>query len=39
LVQDAFHNDFTTRSEVQELAQPFFEEQTIRPYSPSLKVS
>ena len=39
LVLSAFHNDYTTRSEVQELAQPFFEEQTIRPYSPSLKVS
>ena len=38
LVQDAFHNDHSTRPEVQAAAQPFIDEQTIRPYSPSLKI-
>ena len=39
LVQDAFHNDYCTRKEVQERAEEFIEEETIRPYSPSLKVA
>jgi hypothetical protein len=38
IVKDAFHNDYSCRPEVTELAQPFLDEQTIRPYAPSLKV-
>ena len=38
LVQEAFHNDYSTRADVAEVAQPFIDEQTIRPYSPSLKI-
>jgi hypothetical protein len=38
VVQEAFHHDYSVRVEVQETAQPFLDEETIRPYSPSLKV-
>ncbi len=38
VVNDAFHNDYSTRAEVQAVAQPFMDEQTIRPYAPSLKI-
>ena len=38
LVQEAFHNDYSIRPEVQAIAEPFIDEQTIRPYSPSLKI-
>ncbi len=37
-VKEAFHNDYTTRPEVQAIAQPFIDEQTIRPYAASLKI-
>jgi hypothetical protein len=39
LVDASFHNDYSTKPEVQAIAQPFIDEQTIRPYSPSLKIS
>lgn len=37
-VRDVFHNEYCTRADVQAIAQPFMDEQTIRPYSPSLKI-
>jgi hypothetical protein len=38
IVKDAFHNDYSTREEVQAIAEPFIDEQTIKPYAPSLKI-
>ena len=38
IVKDVFHNEYSTRADVQAIAQPFMDEQTIRPYSPSLKI-
>jgi hypothetical protein len=38
LVQEAFHNSFSVNPAVQAIAQPFIDEETIRAYSPSLKV-
>lgn len=39
LVQPVFHNEYTTRADVQETASPFMMDNTIKPYAPSLKVS
>lgn len=39
LVQETFHHEFSCRKEVQVVAQPFMDEETIRAYSPSLKVT
>jgi hypothetical protein len=38
VVQPRFHTDYTTRPEITQIAEPFIQEETIRPYSPSLKV-
>lgn len=39
VVTDVFHNAYTTKPDVQETAKPFLDDQTIRPYAPSLRIS
>lgn len=39
LVTEQFHHDYTTRSDVQRVAQPFLDEETIKPHAPGLRLS
>ena len=38
-VMEAFHNDLTLRPEVEETARPFLDDERVKPYKPTLRLS